>query len=250
MVPILVVALMAGCDHESAPMPPAAKRLVLVRSVALAVAEPSDLCLDRDGRHWWTVSDQTGRAYRLRLSDGVIVATLDYIGNDPEGIWQDPLDGTLYVAEEALGQIVHLDATGRELGRVSVAGRGGDANSGLEGITSSSATGRFHVVKEKDPSLLLAVEPDGAVVVSREINFAADLSGITWDAASDRLLLVSDESAKVIVTDMEGNILDEYGIAVEKAEGVALDPVSGHVYVVSDSEETFYEFALEDAAAK
>ncbi len=136
-----VLVLTAGaCEHDDGSPAPSGEVLSLLRSWSVAVPEPSDLCLDRDGVHTWTVSDQTGRIYRLRLADGGVAETLDWVGSDPEGIWQDPLDGTLYVAEEGLRQIVHVDADGDELGRVSVAGLGGDANSGLEGLTSGPAT--------------------------------------------------------------------------------------------------------------
>ncbi len=241
----VVIGIVSGCDHESAPpTPPQDGDLALVRAVPIAVAEPSDFCLDRDGVHWWTVSDATHRVYRLRLSDGIVVQTLSYVGADPEGVWQDPADGSLYVAEEGSREIVHLDDAGNELGRVSVAGLEGDANSGLEGLTFSPVTGRFYIVKEKGPPVLAAVSLAGVLQSSREVDYAADLSGVAWDAAAGELLLVSDESAEVYRTDLSGTPLHTYGIDVEKAEGVGIDPVSGHIYIVSDSAETFYEFRL------
>lgn len=236
------VALVAGCDRQAS-SPPTGSRLEPLRSIDLEVPEPSDLCLDRDGVHGWTVSDQTGRVYRLRLSDGVVDRTLDFTGTDLEGVWQDPADASLYVAEEGLRQVVHLDSTGRELGRVEVAGLSGDPNSGLEGITANPANGHFFVVNEKDPALLLSVAPDGRVLASHAIPYLADLSGVTWDAARGQLLLISDQSAAICRVDTAGGLLARYDIDVTKAEGVALDPVTGHLYVVSDDLGRFYEFA-------
>lgn len=123
-----------------------------------------------------------------------------------------------------------------------MAGLGGDANSGLEGLTSSPVTGRFHVVNEKDPALLLGVAPDGTVLDSRTVTFVADLSGIAWDAAAGRLWVVSDESAQVAMIDLAGNPLVTYDIAVDKAEGIAVNPANGHVYVISDSASRLYEY--------
>lgn len=80
----LLMLAVVGCDHGSEPTPPAEDGLTLVRTVAVDVPEPSDLCLDRDGIHAWTVSDQTGRVYRLRLTDGAVVTTLAFVGDDPE----------------------------------------------------------------------------------------------------------------------------------------------------------------------
>ena len=51
------------------PAPESLQTPETVRVVQLAVPEPSDVCLDRDGVHGWTVSDNTGLSYRLNLSD-------------------------------------------------------------------------------------------------------------------------------------------------------------------------------------
>lgn len=236
-----IVAVLAGCDRNAS-SPPGGSRLELVRSLDLEVPEPSDLCLDRDGFHGWTVSDQTGRIYRLRLSDGRVDRTLDFVGTDLEGIWQDPGDASLFVTEEGLRQIVHLDSTGRELGRVDVA-LSGDPNSGLEGITRGPAIDRFYVVNEKNPAVLLSVGAAGQVLETHPIAYLNDLSGASWDDSRQQLILVSDQSAAVCWTDAAGGLLARYDIDVQKAEGVAIDPVTGHIYVVSDDLGRFFEFS-------
>lgn len=234
---------LGGCDRNDAPVaPPADGGLVLVRAVALAVPEPSDLCLDRDGVHAWTVSDNTGLVYKLRLSDGVVVTTLAYHGTDPEGIWQDPGDGTLYVAEEGTREIVHLDAAGAVLGRVAVEGLGGDANSGLEGITFNSVTHHFYVVQEKSPVRLVEVDAAGNVVALHDVDYVADLSGVTYDAVAGQLLLVSDDSHEVCRATLSGTLVSAWDIDVQQPEGIALDTAHGRIYVVSDSGGTLYEF--------
>lgn len=235
----------AGCDRHDDPVAPdPVSGLRLVRSVPLSVAEPSDLCLDRDGVHWWTVSDATGRVYRMRLSDGAIVTTLSYQGSDLEGVWQHPGDGSLYVTEEGTREIVHLDSTGVELGRVAVAGLGGDANSGLEGVTSGPVAAHLYVVQEKSPARIVEVASDGSVVAMHPVTFVADLSGITYDAAATQFLIVSDESEQVHRTTVSGVSLASWSLPVEKAEGIAFDRARGRIYVVSDSQNRFYEFQV------
>jgi DNA-binding beta-propeller fold protein YncE len=236
---------LAGCERSKPPLAPVvADSLQVVRIVALDVREPSDLCLDRDGVHWWTVSDNTGLVYKLRLSDCAVVRTLGYHGVDPEGIWQDPADGTLYVTEELTREIVHMDSTGKVLSKVSVAGLGGDANSGLEGITSGPVTGSFYVTQEKSPARLVEVDSAGTVLALHDVSYVGDLSGVTHDPRTAQLVVVSDESRKVCWTTLAGDLVSSWRIPVTKAEGIAVDTTRSRVYVVSDREERFYEFRL------
>jgi uncharacterized protein YjiK len=130
------------------------------------------------------------------------------------------------------------------LGRVSVTGLGGDANSGLEGITSGPVTGHFYVVQEKDPARLVEVDAAGRIVAMRGVDYLLDLSGIDYDSVTDQLLIVSDQSAKIAWTNRAGDLVSSRSIAVTKAEGVALDRARGRIYVVSDDEQKFYEFLM------
>jgi uncharacterized protein YjiK len=247
---LLLCALSAGITPaEGGPGPPSPApvspdSLQLVRVVPLRVREPSDMCLDRDGAHWWTVSDKTGLVYELRLSDGAVERTLAYHGVDPEGIWQDPADGTFFVAEELTREIVHLDTKGRVLGKVTVAGLGGDANSGLEGVTSGPVTGSHLVVQEKHPARLATVDAAGRILDLRGVDFVRDLSGVTHDPRTGQLVAVSDESRRVCWMSPTGELVRAWDIPVTKAEGVAVDTTRGRVYVVSDREEKLYEFRL------
>jgi hypothetical protein len=244
---LLLPAAMAGCNPQTIETPPATSAsdtLQLVRSVPLAVSGPSDMCLDRDGVHWWTVSDNTGRVYKLRLSDCAVVDSLSYRGSDPEGVWQDPDDGTLYVTEERTREIVHLDATGAVLGRAAVAGLGGDANSGLEGITSGPVRGQFFLLQEKKPARLVQVDAAGQILALHMVAYVGDLSGVTHDPRNGRLVVVSDESRKVCWIDTTSALISSWNTGVEKGEGIAIDAARGRLYVVSDNLERFFEFHL------
>ena len=218
--------------------------LELVRSVPLSMSGPSDMCLDRDGVHWWTVSDNTGLVYELNLSDCAVVGTLSYHGNDLEGIWQDPADGTLFVTEELTREIVHLDTTGTVLSRVAIAGLGGDVNSGLEGITSGPVAGQFFVLQEKNPARLVQVDRTGQVMALHGITYVGDLSGATHDPRTGQLVIVSDQSQQVCWIKPDGSLISAWDTAVNKGEGVAIDTTRGRLYVVSDNDQEFYEFRL------
>ena len=240
-VSVCPVCVARGADAVT---PSPGPRLVLVRSIPLSVPAPSDLCLDRDGVHAWTVSDQTGFVYRLRLADGAVTATLRYRGEDPEGIWQDPRNGSLYVTEERTRQVVHMDSTGRVIGRVTIAGLGGKANSGLEGITFSPVTGRFYVVQEKRPARLVEADSTGHVVALHPVDYLLDLSGLTYDSEANELLIISDQSERISRVGMDGVLVSSWDTGVKNGEGIALDRSRGRIYVVSDSEGKFYEFQV------
>lgn len=216
--------------------------LELVRTVALAVPEPSDLCLDRDRVHLWTVSDNTGLVYRLRLADLVVDRTLSYHGEDPEGIWQSPADGTLFVTEERTRQIVHLDSMGVELGRVTVPGLGGKENNGLEGITFSPVLAHFLLLQQREPARIVEADSSGHVLELRPITFVSELSGVSYDGEEDQLLIVSASGRRIARTSTAGSLVASWAIPVEAAEGIALDRARGRIYVVSDDLAKFYEF--------
>lgn len=193
----------------------------------------------------WTVSDHTGKAYKVDF-DGNVLQTLAYTGNDLEGIVIDPDDGTLWVAEEYLSQIVQLDARGNELQRVDVTGASG--SSGLEGITINPANGHFYLLKEKDPGVLIELDPEFNLLSYRRINFAKDFSGIFFESSQQNLWIVSDKSETVYKCDLEGRVLTEYPIEVDKAEGIAVDFENSRIYIVSDSNEKLYLFSIEDGS--
>ena len=53
--------------------------------------------------------------------------------------------------------------------------------------------------------------------------------------------MVGDGSARVAMIDVAGSPLVRYDIAVDEAEGIAVDPASGRVFVIGDSASRPYE---------
>ena len=147
---LLVVISCGGCDSGSVAVPDQGPVLTEINSIELSsVPEPSGLALDRDGIHFWIVSDQTGNAYRINPS-GNVVTTLELGGQDLEGIAVDPTDGSLFVVEEGLGEILHFSREGLLLERLAPEGLQNLGNTGLEGITIDPISGNIFLVKEKD----------------------------------------------------------------------------------------------------
>jgi len=243
---VLLALVLAGCDMDNPAGSgdgPGGLALTEVAHYAVAIPEPSDLCFDLTGTFLWTVSDNTRKVYSIELN-GDVRDTLTYEGTDPEGVTIDPADGSLYIAEEIDRELIQMDTSGTVLGTISPVGIGGEANSGFEGVVYVPENEHFYALLEKNPPMLLEIDREGTVVAHKEITFAADLSGITWDPVLNRLIICSDQDASVTWTDMSGNAIATYAIDVVKAEGLALDRDAGLLYVVSDDQELLYVFQV------
>jgi len=246
VVVLLCAALCGGCDKEPVAPPAGQPHLVELGTVDLAcVTEPSGLALDTDGTYLWTVSDQAGSIHRL-APDGTCVTVLDIGGEDLEGVAVDPGDGTLFVVEESLGQVLRLDREGNLLSRWTPAGLPEMGNSGLEGITIDPASGHVFLLKEKDPGLLVELDDQGAVVAVHDLDFAADYSGLAFDPASGLLLVISDQSATLTWCTTGGMPVRTLATGLDKGEGIALSADGTVLYAVSDSRSTLSSFRIDE----
>ncbi|MBD3170297.1 MAG: hypothetical protein GF307_12500, partial [candidate division Zixibacteria bacterium] len=166
--------------------------LKLENEFILAVPEPSGLALDIEDGYLWTVSDETNRVYRLTTT-GQITDSLSYRGADLEGVTVSTRDSTIWIVEERSREIVHLDRSGNELGRISLDTES-NGNNGLEGISFDPGTGRFFIVNEKEPRLLIELDEQLSVIGQYALNFSADVSGLCYDVSNNCLWIVSDQS--------------------------------------------------------
>ncbi len=203
------------------------------------VPEPSGLTLDDKGKFLWTVSDNTNRVYKLDLQ-GNTRKILDYTGDDLEGIVFDYRDNTLWLAEERLRELVHIDTNGAELGRFRIENLEGSGNSGIEGVCLNSDA-VFAVLNEKDPALWAKLDSSFYAFDVTPITSVDDLSGITF-YGSNNYLIVSDQSQKLILWSTNNEILSEYSLDYEKAEGVAYDSLTSKIYIVSDKTGKLYVY--------
>ena len=113
------VVLVAGCGKSNPAAPQGTPPLTLLETHPLAIREPSDLTIDETGTILWTVTNHPEKVYRLGL-DGHVADSLSYVGDDLEGVVYDPRDRTLWLAEEGLREVVHIDpGTGQETTLIS-----------------------------------------------------------------------------------------------------------------------------------
>lgn len=223
--------------------------LTLVAVNEIEVKGPSGLALDSAGGFLWTVSDnQGGGIYKMTLN-GVITDNLQrYKGNDMEGITMNPNDRTLWIIEERRNEIVQLDLDGRILRFGEIIPRNINENNGLEGISINPENGHIYLLHEKNPRLFIELDQNLQIVREIGINLSApfnllDLSGLFYDHKRGEFWIVSDESRRIVVTDLELNPVRFYDLGRVKFEGIAVNSDIRIIYLVNDNENRLYTYS-------
>ena len=235
---IILLLLIVGCGTNKVANPTG--DLTILGEYLIDVPEPSGLSLSSSGQSLWTVSDYTGKLYQITFT-GELHNTLNWIGNDLEGIICDPADGSFYVVEDRTSNVVHLNSQGTEIERFQI-DTGGSENSGPEGIALRNGT--FFVINEKQPAQVCEMNAAWQTVVTYDIGFS-DISGICWDNSRSTFWLVSDQVRALFSWTPEAGVAEVYDLGdIEKAEGVVVSP-NGKVRIVSDSSSRLYVLQLE-----
>lgn len=247
---VIITISLSGCVEQtsSSQEPLDSDELTLMATYSLAISDPSGLARDPDGVHLWTVSDRAGVGIYKITKQGQIIENIRFNSEDLEGITVDPVNGSLWVVEERKREVVNISREGVVLSRSVLDIPGNIPNDGLEGITIRPQTGHFYVLNEKNPRLLIELDPQLNILKITPIDFSGaffmgDISGVDYNVRENTLWILSDQSAKIVVTDLDGNPLRHYVTGVIKGEGIAVDPVARLVYIVSDSESELYVFS-------
>jgi uncharacterized protein YjiK len=201
------------------------------------VDEPSDLV--QVGGHLYTVSDSHSKIYEIE-PDGDTDTYLDIDVDDLESIGFDPGSGEFVVGDEGSGKVWFVDDDGDGHDSIEIDGAE-DGNSGIEGLVVTPA-GHLFVVKEKDPIVIYELDTAGNLLASDEVDFAGDLSGITYNPLDGHLYVLSDQDQALFR--LTSSLVPDRGwtLPVDKPEGLAFD--GNTLYVVSDSEDRIYTFSL------
>ena len=242
--------------------------------------EPSGLTLNADATALYTVSDDTRAIFCLDLKGRVSASESFFVSaTDLEGLALSGDGRRLLAVQEETNSVISVDlASRRELQHSPLAAMANYAsvamhfparpdNKGLEGITVNSANQHVFVVKECRPGLLIELDADcGTILSSRLLSEAngfshprvgpgkLDFSGLSYDSQRDTLWIASDQGQCLFHYDWKRDqvlqrldlLLNDGGSSkrVRKAEGIAVDPERGRVYVVSDRDAELYVFKL------
>jgi len=210
--------------------------------VNLAVEEPSDLAFTFKKDALFTVSDYTGKIYKISF-EGKTLSELPFIGSDLEGIDLDKSNGDIYTVEEGLQRIDHLSSQGILIDNITtVKINTSDADVGFEGIAKNKDT--LYVLFEKNPGLLIKYHIPSNTWSQKELNFALDYSGIFFDDSDSSLWIVSHESATLFHCTIGGEVINSQPIDVKQAEGIAIDRKRNVAWIVSDSDAKLHRIVL------
>jgi uncharacterized protein YjiK len=220
---------------------PIAEKLTLLKRTPLNVPEPSGLALSYDGKYFWSVGDSDSKVHKLDL-DGNVMKSFAINGEDLEGV---TVIDSIYLAVilERTREVVIVDTSGKEIKRNKF-NLTGNLNEGLEGICFDSKTKNFYFLNEKNPGLLIKTDSSFNEIFRKEIKIAKDYSDMFFSNEDNTLWILSDESKKIIQTDLNGNKIKEYLIDVEQPEGLVVDYKNKKIFIVSDKKEELYEFNL------
>jgi uncharacterized protein YjiK len=250
-----------------------------IKDKAAGLTEPSGLALARPGRGYWTVSDDTRRILRLN-ADGQVRSDKSFASprKQLEGIAADASGDTLYACRETPARILKFDVpsqtvtVSRKLSKMQhyaeTLKQAFDAapEKGLEGITTRASDGHILALKESKPGILIEISPCLTRIVAtteltpqqgfraRDPDGAVDFSGIAWDQTRDAAWIVSDRARRIYLFDLHSNsVRDTVDLTypvngghkrVKKPEGIAHDPVTDCLHIVSDRKARLYIFKI------
>jgi sugar lactone lactonase YvrE len=200
------------------------------------IDEPSDLAV-RKGK-LYAVSDRHSKIYELD-NDGDIEDVIEVEGTDLEGLALDE-DGHFFIADESKAKVWQLDKNGDREESFDIDTT--DGNSGIEGLTFDN-DGHMLVAKEKNPATIIILDADDGDEKDRvKLDFADDLSALTWNPDDDHLYALSAVEAKLWRLDGDFDKITSWDLPIEEPEGLAFD--GDTLYIASDSEERLYVFEL------
>ncbi len=208
----------------------------------------------------YTVSDDTKAIFRLDLKGRVSVSDSFFIGlDDLEGIALRGDDRELLVVQERSKSVMLVDLSSRSersprplsamTNYDTIAHHFPDPpdNNGLEGITVNTRNNHVVVLKERQPGLLIELDPTPTAILSKRVMQPSqgfmhpelkaeklDFSDLSYDSSSDTLWIVSDKCRCLFQYDWAGDTLlqrldltistGDKPKLIRKPEGVAIDP--------------------------
>jgi uncharacterized protein YjiK len=217
--------------------------LEFLNAYNLDIAEPSGLSPALNSANLIVVDDHTNQAFIISTK-GKNMTTLNYQGDDTEGVTTDAANGIYWIAEEAESKIIKLDSLGNKLAEYKIDIERTSSKKGLEGISYDALSRTFYILNEGEPGLLIKWSVSGGIMSKKELKFALDYSGIFYDKTDESLWIVSDQSQKVFHCTKDGIVRQSFDLDFPKAEGIVINRLAQRMYIVSDSEHKLYTYKI------
>ncbi|MBZ0182095.1 MAG: SdiA-regulated domain-containing protein [Melioribacteraceae bacterium] len=234
----LLLLLFFGCTNKKETKDNLSD-LTFLKSVKLQIPEPSGITFFNNSL--WIVSDDESSIFNVDTL-GNILNTIPVDGKDLEGI-TNTSDSVIVIILERDRKVIALDLDGKELHSKTI-DITGELNYGLEGIGFNQVKRNFYVLNEKNPLLIIELDENFEELSRKEIQFAKDISGITYDENRDVYWVTSDESNSINFCNHNFEVIKEYKVNIPQIEGIAIDLVKNRLYVVSDRTESLYIYQI------
>lgn len=192
-------------------------------------------------------------AIEVHSFDGTQIRHISMTGFwDTEGLCVFNVASNQYaILEEGSNDITIVTITGtttnitKSEGFTLHMGLGDLANKGTEGLTFDESNQCFYVVKEKTPMAIYRAQltATGLVtsilfdVTNKFAGLCTDLSDVTYDPRTGHLLVLSQESRKIIECDLQGNVLVTAPMDFASPEGIVLAADGQMLHVVGEPNE-------------
>ncbi len=175
---------------------------------------------------------------------------------DAAGITYQPNSGHLYLADSEINEtpefqgsnIFEISPTGDQLYLGIPSG-----NDEPTGITYNEFDGYFYVTNDNTQLLTrydtsISTGPLATHNISFDVPTAVDPEGLTSDPATGFLYIIIGIGGGNDVLAFDSNLTYQYRFSVadhmQDAEGIAFNPINHHLFIVSDPDNTIFEYTL------
>ena len=213
------------------------KVLKPVKSIAVAIPEPSDICYNSKTDTFYIVSD-TGKLFETTI-DGKIIRKVKQKDTDFEAVYAD--EKNVYAVDETNRNIYEYDSNTLNLNRIINVPYNGGRNKGYESFTFNTDKNKFILITEKDPIILFELDTDFKITKQIPLNgIAKDISSANY--YNNFLWLLSDESMMLMKLNPNTyEVIEKWSLPVINPEGFAFDK-KGNLLVTCDDMQRIYYF--------
>jgi uncharacterized protein YjiK len=213
------------------------KVLKPVKSIAVAIPEPSDICYSSKTDTFYIVSD-TGKLFETTI-DGKIIRKVKQKDTDFEAVYAD--EKNVYAVDETNRNIYEYDSNTLNLNRIINVPYNGGRNKGYESFTFNTDKNKFILITEKDPIILFELDTDFKITKQIPLNgIAKDISSANY--YNNFLWLLSDESMMLMKLNPNTyEVIEKWSLPVINPEGFAFDK-KGNLLVTCDDMQRIYYF--------
>lgn len=172
---------------------------------------------------------------------------LTYVGGNQFVITEERLQNAYLLGYSSGGSVNRAALQSADLGPTV-------GNIGIEGVSYDPRDGSFVTLKEKDPQQVngnvLSFGSPGTASISplfapgalglidlSDVQVLATMQGLSGTPDHDNLLILSQETRRILEVDRAGNIQSYFdlGMLSGNAEGLTVDPLTGTLYIVAET---------------